>query len=242
MSEEQQLEAAIKASLLHTEKEHSSLKHHPTESEDFDFVSLSSGEEDMVSDFEMEQDKDTDIHPWTTAQDTLNVRESQLPREQHVAMFSTNSNFINKTSHELPSRKRKSDELASEANLPVRKMLHNSTAEPQLVNKSAALARHRGGQKGAVSVSRKGKQRARSVSSALTSVEERLAAGDLQQKDVSQLIFRLPDGTRLKKTFLSNSALQVSSNNYYNTTTRPKIIINCCLNWNLLKHNKFHEK
>lgn len=41
-------------------------------------------------------------------------------------------------------------------------------------------------------------------------VEDLLAAGDIHKEDVSLILFRLPDGTRLQKTFLSNHPIRVS--------------------------------
>lgn len=42
------------------------------------------------------------------------------------------------------------------------------------------------------------------------SVEEMLAAGDIQKEEVSLILFRLPDGTRLQKSFLCNHPVRVS--------------------------------
>lgn len=42
------------------------------------------------------------------------------------------------------------------------------------------------------------------------SVEELLTAGDICKGDISIILFRLPDGTRLQKTFLSNHPIRVS--------------------------------
>ena len=41
-------------------------------------------------------------------------------------------------------------------------------------------------------------------------VEELLASGDLHKDEVTQILFRLPDGTRLQKSFLSKHPISVS--------------------------------
>lgn len=43
------------------------------------------------------------------------------------------------------------------------------------------------------------------------SVEELLASGKIQQEEVSQILFRLPDGSRVQKSFLCNHPIRVSS-------------------------------
>lgn len=75
----------------------------------------------------------------------------------------------------------------------------------------------RKGRKGRVS---KGKGKAgtegegeegQACSSECRTVEELLVAGVVRQEEVSQILFRLPDGTRLHKSFLCKEPIRVSS-------------------------------
>ncbi len=61
----------------------------------------------------------------------------------------------------------------------------------------------------------KGKEKAKVASSedctdAVQSVEELLASGNIHKDEVTQILFRLPDGTRLQKSFLSKHPISVS--------------------------------
>lgn len=53
-------------------------------------------------------------------------------------------------------------------------------------------------------------------------VEDLLAAGDIHKEDVSLILFRLPDGTRLQKTFLSNHPIRVSPS--MQEVSYPKVV------------------
>jgi hypothetical protein len=230
MSEEQQLEAAIRASLQCKPKR----CNHEHNVDSDEFVSLSSGDEEeeegvAVSEMEEGDGESTDglttselasktgftgegLSLFSATNTTVANRTSSSSGSRHFTVASEDNHRHSNTS----SRKRKSsgDDNSS---LPVKKMArsavtnsHNvlqteGTQSCELPNlKNSELTRNELRQeKGSVSSRRKGKQRLTTVS-----VEERLKSGELQRVDVSQVVIRLPDGVRIQKAFLCNSPIE----------------------------------
>ena len=236
MSEEQQLEAAIKAS-LQDNSNRPRRKHPRTDSDEF--ISLSSGdeedeEEERLSVSVMEHDGGSD-RDTTDGLSKLHVEHTSHYSEAALSSTSTtntcstvsiggcSTTSYTTVSEHLQSRKRKSlcndgDEFTS----PVRKMprsgtanLHEDTCIQTAGSESSALDTvELKPKKGAVSSQRKGKQKAPSSTSIVT-VEEKLQSGELQKVDVSQVVIRLPDGVRIQKAFLCNNPIMVSDQECY---------------------------
>lgn len=249
MSEEQQLEAAIKASLQDRSNKPRG-KHPRTDSDDF--VSLSSGDEEEEDDERlsfsvMEHDGGTD-RDTTDGLSKLHVQHTSYSSEAGLSSRSTtntcstvsiggSNTTYSMVSEHLQSRKRKSvcndaDEFTS----PVRKMprsgpanSYEGTCVQTAGSESSALDTvELKPQKGAVSSQRKGKQKA-SSSTSLVTVEDKLKSGELQKVDVSQVVIRLPDGVRIQKAFLCNKPIMVSNWVYYASQRTPvtKSICTC---------------
>lgn len=235
MSEEQQLKAAIEASLQDTMPKPSS-KHQRIDSDEF--ISLSSGDEEeeggvLVS--EMEQDDS--IEEEAIDRPTQSELGSHCSDTDLCSRYATNSTVCRTSSgtaclttasenHHRPlnSRKRKSsgdNECTDDFSAPQRKVPRSSKtnahedaqamgSELHVPVVSELVQNQLKPEKGAVSSRRKGKQRAASSSVVVVSVEERLELGELQKADVSQVVIRLPDGVRIQKAFLRNSPIAVS--------------------------------
>lgn len=231
MSEEQQLEAAIKASLRESVHK-SSRKHRITDSDDFVSLSSEEEEEESLSMSVMEHDGGSDRD---TTDGLTKLEHSSHYSEADLRSRSTTTNTYSTVSvgnsassstvsenncKHLQSRKRKSagrdtDEFIS----PVRKMPRSNTSSScedtriqttgseSSASEGVSLSQHqlRPG-KGASNSRRKGKQKAPSS----VTVEDKLQSGQLQKVDVTQVVIRLPDGVRIQKAFLCNKPIMVS--------------------------------
>lgn len=234
MSEEQQLEAAIKASLQ--DNSNRPRRRHPRTDSD-EFISLSSGdeeedEEERLSLSVMEHDGGSE-RDTTDGLSQLHVEHSSLYSEPLRSTTNTCSTVsiggsgttCTTVSEHLQSRKRKAmcndgDEFTS----PVRKMPRSGIAnscEDTCIRTAGSESStvdtvELKPKKGAVSSQRKGKQKAPSATSLIT-VEDKLQSGELKKVDVSQVVIRLPDGVRIQKAFLCNNPIMVSDQEcYYN--------------------------
>lgn len=212
MSEEQQLEAAIRASLRETERK---CRRHSQQNGDSDeFVSLSSGD-DNDGDLEMEHDEEREGDSSCKLDHRVTL-DSQIETYHYTNLQSDQTANISKLSSVMVKdgdRKRKSSDDES-TNPPQRKMLRTSTFEdPCLPETKVAntcivdVQSQLKTEKVAVSNWHKGKQR---ISASTVSVEEKLELGELKKADVSQIVIRLPDGARIQKAFMSNSPIEVS--------------------------------
>lgn len=195
LSEDLQLEAAIRASLQQTELHSSGRCTEPVAVDSDDFVSISSGEEEVDEGREGSEMEEDEIQEIEVDSKTCK-NESHLNSVPISVQSLTSDNFtcddvkvLTGKNHEALTRKRRSScqEYEGDSAPPLRKVLRSSMGEGLHTNA------HSGKEKGAVSNSRKGKQRASSGASAMLDVEERLAAGQLQKEDVSRLAIRLSD-------------------------------------------------
>ena len=118
------------------------------------------------------------------------------------------------------SRKRKSSEDGSgELVEKARRIDHlESMKHTMLRTDDSKPERQTHFQKGQRSNSSKGKGRARvqhsqtdSAAIVVDSTEDQLASGAIEKDSVTQLLFRLPDGTRLQKAFVCHHPIQVGT-------------------------------
>ncbi len=113
-----------------------------------------------------------------------------------------------------PSRKRKASGV--ELHVP-RKALREDHLEPVqqtvLQTDDSTLSRQTRAQKGRRSNASKGKGKARVENSesavVVDSAEDQLASGAIGMESVTQLLIRLPDGSRLQKAFICHHPIQV---------------------------------
>lgn len=201
MSEEEQLQAAIRASLREIEPEPPSDPREACESDEF--VSLSSSEEEDDVDGVMEEEV-AHSHTLSMSQHTvagtvsdyvdLDVSQLRSGTDRQYSSTVTESKIPHLT------RKRKLSADNESTNTPPVKLVCSSIHSNTLSQSQFKT------EKGAVRNHSKGKQRA--VSSGVrTSVEERLKSGELQKTDVSRVLIRLPDGSRLEKAFMRSSPI-----------------------------------
>ena len=136
------------------------------------------------------------------------------------------------TNHQAQKRKRRYSNHDRDVDLipPLTKVVRSDCGEAETDGHHYNVPSGRA-EKGVVTNIRKGKQRASSV--AENSVEERLAAGLLQKEDISQLTFRLPDGTRIQKAFLCTSPLQVGTYSAVEVTQHYNNVGSCLISQNV---------
>lgn len=222
LPEDLQLEAAIRASLQQTELHSSGRCTEPVAVDSDDFVSISSGEEEVDDGgegSEMEEDVSPEVEndSKTCNKDQPNIGHMSVPSS---VQFSTGDigtsddvKVLTGKNHETLTRKRRSScqDYDGDSAPPLRKVLRSSVGDSHTeeLHTNTYSGKEKG--KGAVSTNRKGKQRASSSTSAVSDVEKRLAAGELQKEDVSRLVIRLPDGSRIQKAFLCSGPLQVTT-------------------------------
>lgn len=206
LSEESQLEAAIKASLLES-KPHNADNHTLVFSDDSDtdYITLSPDKrEKMTVDSGVRSVGKSSAH---TEGVSSGGRSGKVESANGVATRMTRKRASNETDGEWARGKRMRTNID-----PVCVAIDNIelTHEDGLGESRVAInGRGKGGRR------RKGKGKAKScnipepTSKDCRSVEEMLAAGSISKEDVSLILFRLPDGTRLQKSFLCNHPVQV---------------------------------
>ena len=224
MTEDEQLQAAIKASLQETKPETRDFAQPNGDSDEF--LSLCSGEEDetdacRASDMEHDAGKitsDTLLSPMYTA--THSDADVCAMLTQETALFTSSARDrttlpANDSLIDLQTRKRKctADEEWYDIGVPSPKMPRSSIFQQAsklvpgdtstMANSSEFCGNFQIQRKGKGS-NLKGKHKATSVS-----VEEQLESGRLDKAEVSRIVIRLPNGTRLQKTFLCRSPIKV---------------------------------
>ena len=227
MSEEEQLQAAIRASLREAEPKHSSSCQHDCDSDEFVSLSSENEEDDGLVAVECDREKEgtcttdglsrlsesvcTDTN--LSSNYTLSCHEPSCSRTELISEPPLEGK------HKYLSRKRKSSCDNERVSPPLKKMVCRSIAntsddlwtgrnEPAVSGGSNLSDTTLRPKKGSEGSHKKGKQKA---ASSAVSVEERLKSGELQKADVSQVVIRFPDGTRTQKAFLSNSPIEVSA-------------------------------
>ena len=218
LPEDVQLEAAIKASLQQSEQQPiAAIEAALTDNDDL--ISISSGQNDAESEVGSDINEGTVISENKEDRVTRSVGRMSM-RDVHSFWsqnndYASNSTVEEKTklplaNHHAQKRKRRYSNLDHDVDLvaPLKKVVHSDCGETETDGHHYNVSSGRA-EKGVVTNIRKGKQRASSL--AENSLKERLAAGLLQKEDISQLTFRLPDGTRIQKAFLCTSSLQVGT-------------------------------
>ncbi|CAI8008085.1 UBX domain-containing protein 7 [Geodia barretti] len=215
LSEKEQLEAAIKASLHESRPE---TRDFPQENGDSDeFISFDSGDEEEMDQCEpskMERDVvkdgaassiDVTAHPDPEFNSTF--AKAQLRDTARDQNYFSASPFKDELLN-IRYRKRKSS-FAECVSMPLKKMPRSSTMQEQQEVKHSGNVVTVKVSELAHSLSCKGKGKS-SVSKGKTplSVEEQLESGKLLKAEVSRILIRLPNGSRLHKAFLSNSPIK----------------------------------
>ena len=210
-SEEEQLETAIRASLRECRLLKSS--HSQQNGDSDEFISLSSGDEDLEGDVNVEQDGEplqcrvkVEVEPDSYSKCKYSSMLCNQTRANKAELYSSVIREESRTP--LNTRKRK----GFNEDPPSRKFLRRSNFEDPCLAASRTSAGSNKDQsrtqKGKISSNwQKNKQRA---SASTKSVEERLVLGEIQKSDVTQIVIRLPDGTRIQTTFLRSSPIKVS--------------------------------
>ena len=194
MTEDEQLQAAIKASLEDTTNSDI-----PKQNGDSDeFVSLSSGEDGEAVDSDVIEDA-------YSKEMNLSTGTRNKPSGTHFtpSKKSSNASDMHKSNRNLHSRKRKSSDDEG-SGVCAAKMPRSSTFQVS----EGTLEQHHlytPPKKGHINNPCKGKERA----ALKCSLEEQLQSGELCISEVSKVVVRLPDGTRVQKDFLSNSPVKV---------------------------------
>ena len=211
MSEEEQLQAAIRASLRDIEPSPHSNDQQNRDSDEYISLSDEEGDGDgmMEEDDERVSEKYSNDrlpipgHTMVEINRTSQYVDSGVNCDPTRLNTGTNSTTVvsgNENPH-MNRRKRKFSCDDEDMNTPPVKMACRTVSsqpnQEQLKTEKGAI-RNRG----------KGKQRA--VNITLSSVEERLKSGELQKIDVSYVVIRLPDGSRMEKVFMRNSPIAVS--------------------------------
>ena len=223
LTEEEQLEAAINASLQESRPATRDVSQENGDSDEF--ISLGSSDDDEMDGCgtsEMEQEvvkakekRSSPMHLTTRCNPDFHsnfIRTELRDTAQDQNYFSKST-----AKDELSYRKRKStDECVG---MPSRKMSRSSNIQkPQDVAISVPVK----GSKQTDDLSRKGKGKGSVVSGQgkgkgkkPVSVEEQLESGTLHKAEVSRILIRLPNGSRLHKAFLSNSPIKVCGKMYH---------------------------
>ena len=231
LSEESQLEAAIKASLQEV---------CPQATDRQTIVFSDDSDVDYIT-FSPDEETDTLIHSSQERDNTLTGAKTIGQPSQASGGISNDGRTTDPASlynyeddiHIVKSRKRLSDNK-DDQNCPRKKArtdvdpmcvaidnmeLTQSVPNESLVTKDSMDSRMLNG-KGRKGKKGKGKGKAKAEETdpvsrgkcddTMHSVEELLASGDICKDEVSQILFRLPDGTRLQKCFLSKHPISVS--------------------------------
>ena len=214
MTEEEQLEAAIKASLHDPIPDSRDYSQQNGDSDDF--VSLDSGDEDEMDGCETNQMEHDAVKEDQSSETQCASNMTTDSDTNFHPMFAMNTAQLKDMARNvnLPYRKRKSS-IGESVSMPSRKMPRGDTFhEVERVEHRAVLigsevtmdlSKQGKGKDSVVGSQRKGKDKQS------PSIEEQLESGHLHKSEVSRILIRLPNGSRLHKAFLSSTPIKVTA-------------------------------